>query len=159
MIQEQDLEEPKYDTKTGQFNTEDKKKTPKKFVIGGKMGYIQSINTLLNLLSKNEIQLLLEWFSNNTNGNNLLTSSFAELTVGMDKSSRSRLKAKLINNDIIQEHRKRLMLNPFIFKPTSTLHNYPHLTQKLWEYLFHNKDIGSDEVRFHEDDVYGFILK
>ena len=158
MIQDEDLE---YDNRTGLFNQQEAKKTKKKYTIGGKMGYIGSITKLLDILSKNEMKLVLDWFAHNCDGNNLLTDTFAKLTPDIHKVTRSKLKKKLIEHKIINEYRNRIMLNPYIFKPTSTKHNYPHLTQKLWRYLFENKDTGSDEVRFHEDDVYGIppILK
>ena len=159
MIQENELNELEYNQDNGVFNTQDIKKTPKKWVIGGKMGYIGSIDKLLDLLSKKEMKFILDWFANHSNGNNLLTSTFTKLTSNMNRSSRSRFKKKLSDNMIIQEYRGQIMLNPFIFKPTSTSHNYAHLTQQLWKYLFMDKDTGSDEVRFHEDDVYGLKLK
>ncbi len=150
-----------YNKKTGLFNIKDLPKTPKKHSIGGKMGYIGSINVLLDLLTKNEFKMLLSWFSDNCDGNNLLTSSFKDLTPKMHKVNRSKFKKKLIENNIIHEYRNRIMLNPYIFKPTSTKHNYAYLTQRLWTYLFENKDNVTDEIIFHEDDVFGLppILK
>ena len=152
MIPKEDLE---YNTRTGMFNTQDRKKTAKKFQIGGKMGYIGSINKLLDLLTKNELKLILKWFSEDTSPTNLLEKSFTKLTPEMDRFARSKFKRKLINNLIIAEHKNRIMLNPYIFAPTSTSHNYSHLTQGLWKYLFEDKDTTNDEIIFHEDDVFG----
>jgi hypothetical protein len=162
MIQDNNLDnvednnEVKYNLNTGVFDTQDIKRTKKKYTIGGKMGYIGSISKLLDILSKKEMKMIIEMFQNHTDGNNLLTSLFADLTSEMDKSTRSRFKKKLIDKLIMSpEYRGRYMLNPYIFKPTSTKHNYQHLTQKLWTFLFVNKDKLNDEVVFHEDDVYG----
>jgi hypothetical protein len=155
MIADDNLDDIDYDPKTGQFSSNEPSKTHKKYARIGKMGYVGSINMLLDILSKSELKMLLDWFSNYTDENNLLTSSFRDLTTNMDRSRRSKFKHKLIDNGIIAEHRKRLMLNPYIFKPMSTKHNYQYLTQRLWTYLFVDKDNATDEVIFHEDDVYG----
>jgi len=156
MIQEKDLKKVEYNQDTGEiFNYVGPLKTKKKYAIGGKMGYIGSLEKLLSILTNKELQLILKIFREDCNENNLLNKKFKDVTPSFDTSRRSKYKKKLISNMIIQEHRGRIMLNPFIFKPTSIKHNYQYLTQGLWKYLFEDKDDVEDEVKFHEDDVFG----
>ncbi len=162
MVQDDELNKAEYNQNTGEIlNYKDEPKTPKQYAIGGKMGYVGNLERLLDVFTNNEMKIILNMFREHCDENNLLVSKFKDITPKMDPSRRSKFKRKLIENMIIQEHQNRIMMNPYIFRPTSTKHNYQHLTQRLWKYLFVDKDTGSDEVRFHEDDVFGLpdILK
>jgi len=152
-----------YDKDSGLFKEahDEKTKYEKKFAKGGKMGYVRHFETLLDILTKRELKLVLEMFREYTDEFNLLTSSFRDITKDMDRFARSKFKRKLIDLFIIQEHRGRIMLNPHIFRPTTTKYNGIYRTQGLWTYLFENKDNYTEEIIFHEDDVFGIpdVLK
>jgi hypothetical protein len=98
--------------------------------------YKKGVIALLDVLSKKEMKRVISMYSNDTiDSANIFTKPFRELTLDMSRSARSNLKKRLIDNNVIGEFNKKLMLNPFIFMPRSSksILNNQYLAQLAWE--------------------------
>lgn len=125
--------------KSGEEFKTDLKLSDNRFLLRGYKMYNKGLIELLEGFSNNEIKRIVNMFDrSNIDYYNIFTKSFKELTLDMNRSSRSRFKKKLINEEIIAEtYCKKIMLNPFIFVPIGdkNIKNCLYLTQRLWVLL------------------------
>lgn len=129
-----------------------------KYIIRGHKMYNIGVIGLLDVLTKDELKRLIIMFDSKVvDYHNLLMKPFLALTEDMSKSSRSRFKAKLIENNILQEYNKRLMMNPYIFMPRGdkNIKNSKWLTQQVWQWMFEDHDKFSSEVERHAVSMFG----
>jgi hypothetical protein len=129
-----------------------------KFIQRGHKMYNYGLEYMLDRFTNTEIKHILSIFDTSfIDYNNLIFVKFSKIFEHMDSSHRSKLKRKLIDNMVIQEHNKKIMLNPYIFVPRGDKNvlNSQHLTQKVWKYLFEDATIGTDEVVRHVEHMFG----
>jgi hypothetical protein len=129
-----------------------------KFIRKGDKMYSTGIGLLLDNLSTTEIKRVLALCDKkHMNYYNIITSKFNEVFADMDKSHRSRFKRKLLDTMILQEYNKRLMFNPYIFipRPDRNIHNSQHLTQRVWTWMFTDKDAATDDIIKHAEHMFG----
>lgn len=129
-----------------------------KFIARGHKLYSNRLLDMVEFLTKDEMKQTISLFDNeHIDCNNICTDSFLRITKDMSKEARSRLKRKLIDNMILQEYMGKIMLNPYIFIPRGDLNvrNSKHLTQRVWRWLFQDKDAVSDEIAKHTERLFG----
>ena len=122
--------------------------------------YQTGVEYLIKNLNKKELLTTLALFSADTIDKfNLLVGPFNKLTPNLDPATRSRLKRKLIELNVLGECNKKLMLNPFTFIPKGTkdIRNCNWLTQRVWKYLFEDADNTSEEIIEHSELIFGEI--
>ena len=143
---------------TGELLQTDYKLSDNKFMPKGHKMYNAGVEFLVDKLSKEEFKATMQLFSTDTiNPFNILTKPFHKLTSTMPKSSRSRFKSKLLDNQIMQECNGKFMLSPRIFIPRGTkdIRNCNYLTLCVWKYLFEDLNAVSDEVIQHAELMFG----
>ena len=143
---------------SGEVFPTDLKLANTKFLQRGHKMYNQGIDYLLDRFTNTEIKLAISIFdSKYIDYHNLLICKFSQILPNMDPSHRSKLKRKLINNQVLQEHNKKLMLNPYIFIPRGdkNIVNSQNLTQRVWKYLFEDMNTGTEEVIAHAEHMFG----
>jgi hypothetical protein len=119
--------------------------------------YNNGIITLLDVLSTNEMKILINIFQISTvDKYNIITKPFRTLTANMRPDSRSKFKKKLIENKILFEFNKKLMLNPFIFgsRGDTNIKNCKHLTQAVWTWLVDDTNKYSDDIQAHAERMF-----
>ena len=129
-----------------------------KFMARGYKMYNDGVIRLFTALTKTEAIKAIELFDEKTVDRfNILVGKFSDYTSEMHKTDRSKFKKKLIDNEIIQEFNKKIMLNPYIFIPKGdkNLKNSNYLTQRVWNYLFLDCDGKSEEIERHAKLMFG----
>ena len=129
-----------------------------KFIARGYKMYNDGVIRLFTALTKTEAIKAIELFDEKTVDRfNVLVGKFSDYTSEMHKTDRSKFKKKLIDNEIIQEFNKKIMLNPYIFIPKGdkNLKNSNYLTQRVWNYLFLDCDGKSEEIEKHAKRMFG----
>lgn len=143
---------------TGETLETNVKLSNNKFKQRGHTMYNYGIDYMLDRFTNSEIKKAISMFDTKfVDYNNILTVKFSQILPYMDSSDRSKLKKKLIENMVIQEHNKLIMLNPYIFIPRGdkNIQNSQYLTQRVWKYLFEDCNIGSDDVVRHAEHMFG----
>lgn len=128
-----------------------------KFQIRGHKMYNSGIIGLIDVLTKEECKLIINSFdSDNVDYCNIYIKPFSEITIEMDKASRSRLKKKLIENRIMLDYNKKLMLNPYTFIPRGdkNIFNCNYLTQQVWKYLVEDCNNYSEQMEKHRRHMF-----
>ena len=112
---------------------------------------------LLDILTKEDLRILLKVIVECTTEYNILIGPFHALTPGMSKAARSRYKRKLIEGKILAEHNNKLMLNPFVFnsRGDKNIQNCIYLTQRVWKYLFEDMNSTDEQVIIHSEHMFG----
>ena len=144
---------------SGEVLDTDLKFNDNKYIIRGYKMYNKGIEYLIKILTKDELLAVINIFNSDTiDYNNLLIGPFHKLTPQLSKSARSKLKKKLMDENVLGQYLdKRLMLNPFIFIPRgdANVHNSKHLTQRVWKYLFEDLTSTNDAVLKHVEHMFG----
>lgn len=129
-----------------------------KFMARGYKMYNDGVIRLFTAFTKTEAIKAIELFDEKTVDRfNILVGKFSDYTSEMHKTDRSKFKKKLIDNEIIQEFNKKIMLNPYIFIPKGdkNLKNSNYLTQRVWNYLFLDCNSKSEEIEKHAELMFG----
>ncbi len=150
-----------FNQETGEIGNVSAKLPDSKYTKKGHKMYNYGFREVVKNFTKDEAIRIIDFFDNKlVDYHNLLMPSFLELTKSMDSATRSRFKRKLIDNMVIQEYNKRLMLNPYIFLPRgdANIRNSRYLTQKVWEWLFMDKDTVSEEIMQHAEHMFGKLI-
>ena len=143
---------------TGEVYETDIKLPDNRYTIKGYKMYQNGVKALIDILTKTELKLVIDMYGvHSVDYNNILTKGFKEFTKDMADSTRSRFKRKLIDNGIIGEYKKKIMLSPYIFLPKGdkNIRNCNHLTQRVFKYVFMDADTGSEEVIEHAEKIFG----
>ena len=130
----------------------------KRFKIRGYKMYNNGVMSLIDVLTKDEFKRVIGWYEPKTIGYcNMLNVTFLKLNESMTKQKRSALKRKLIEEKIVLEYNKKLMINPFIFdsREDKNIHNCGYLTQRVWKYMVEDCSVGTDEVIAHAEHLFG----
>ena len=165
IISDTDLQEPYSNNEialvnlaTGETFDTKIKQQDNKFRQRGYTMYNTGIVGLLQKLTNSESIILIQSFNATfIDYNNIYTKTFSKVFSTLDKSTRSRLKKKLLENEIIFEHNGKYMLNPYMFIPRGdkNVHNSIYLTQQVWKYLVGESNSRADDVLKHFRNMFG----
>lgn len=148
---------------SGEIYDTDIKMRDDRFARQGFKTYNTGVLQLIDVLTKNEIKLLIDVFSDIklVDRNNMLLVSFLQITRDMLKSTRSTFKKKLTENNIINDYNNKIMLNPYIFMPRGDKNykNSIYLIQQSWTYLFEDKDRYFEEVIKYVEMIFDTTLE
>lgn len=149
-----------FDQNTGEIGAISGKLPDSKHPVRGHKMYNYGFREVIKNFTRDETIRIIDFFDNKlVDYHNILMPSFLELTKGMPVATRSRFRAKLIDNMVLQEYNKRLMLNPYIFLPRgdANIRNSRHLTQRVWRWLFTDKDAATDAIIQHAEHMFGKV--
>jgi hypothetical protein len=130
-----------------------------RFVVRGAKMYIGSFEDLIDQFSKREIKMIMQLLKDTKKYDrfNVLTVSFRDLFDGMDRTNKSKFKRKLLEHKVIAEYNGKYMINPYILLPKGTkdIRNSQYWIQRVWMYLFVDKDKWLDGIDDMVEVVFG----
>jgi hypothetical protein len=129
-----------------------------KFIVKGPKMYSVGLERLLEHFTSAELKNIVAVAnSKHVSYYNTLTCKFSLLVGNVDKTYKSRLKRKMLDNKVLGEYNKVLMLNPYIFIPKrdKNIQNCQYLTQRAWKYMFEDMNSGSEEIIKHAELIFG----
>lgn len=134
------------------------KQKDNRFIRRGFKMYNQGIESIIENFTKGESLKIIRMFdSERVNRFNILNLPFKDYTEDMHTTDRSKFKKKLIDNGVICEHNKLMMLNPYMFVPRGTkdIINCNYLTQQVWTYLFEDLNKDNELIINHAKLIFG----
>ena len=134
------------------------KQKDNRFIRRGFKMYNQGIESIIENFTKGESLKIIRMFdSERVNRFNILNLPFKDYTEDMHTTDRSKFKKKLIENGVICEHNKLMMLNPYMFVPRGTkdIINCNYLTQQVWTYLFEDLNKDNEAIINHAKIIFG----
>lgn len=129
-----------------------------RFPVQGQKMYDNGIEKLVELVTMSELKRLIKMHNTTAfvGKHNILQAPFKNMTPDMNTSTRSRLKRKLIECEILHEFsKKQIMLNPYMFmpRPDKNIKNSQYMTQRLWKYVVEDVDSNIEGLDDFQDEI------